>query len=443
MIKKNKGYNWRRVIQLSVSFLGLAIIFSACKKEVSTVGSSINPNGLNVITSDTFTVKTYSVELDSINTDETSVSLLGAINDPEFGITDCGIVTQIRLSSTSPNFGDVSQLTVDSVVLSLKYSSILNYGNLQALNFEVYEITDQLNIDDEYYASSPINTNGVDLIKPGTSTIFPNVFGNAVVGQDTLSPQLRLNLKTSFGDYLIANSNEMSSNDNFTSFFKGLYIKVTDASSLASGEGTVLYFSLEDALSKMMLYYTSGTEQKTFTFNINNKCARYNKMSVNRTGTDVDLVLNNPDLGQEKYYLQGTFIRPQVEFPYLMDLQKNGKVILNSATLIVPVQDYGGDLFPISSKLFFGNVEDKYVTGYIKDYNVKKDLVFNYDSDKKEFRFMMTQELQAILDGDKENKGFRMFPLNFFGSTIERTIFNGANANLKNKTRLEITYTTY
>ncbi len=443
MIKKNKGYNWRRVIQLSVSFLGLAIFFIACKKEVSTVGSSINPNGLNIVTSDTFTVKTYSVELDSINTDETSVGLLGAINDPEFGVIDCGIVTQIRLSSTSPNFGDVNLLTVDSVVLSLRYYSIMNYGNLQNLNFEVYEITDQLNIDDEYYPSSPVNITGTDLIKPGTSVVFPDPYTDAIVGQDTLSPQLRLNLKTSFGDYLIANANQMTSNDNFTSFFKGLYIKVTDASSLASGEGTVLYFSLEDALSKMVLYYTVGTEQKTFTFNINNKCARYNKMSVNRTGTNVDLVLNNTELGQEKYYLQGTFIRPQVEFPYIMDLQKNGKVILNSATLIVPVQDYTGDQFHPSEKLYFGNIEDKYVTGYIKDYNVKNDLVFTYDTDKKEFRFLMTQELQAILDGERENKGFRMFPLSFFGSTIERTIFNGANANLKDKTRLEITYTTY
>jgi hypothetical protein len=441
MTKKNKGYNWRRVFKLSVSFLGLAIIFSACKKEVSTVGNSINPNGLNIITSDTFTVKTYSVELDSIATDETSISLLGAVKDPELGLTDCGIVTQIRLSSTSPNFGDVNQLTVDSVVLALKYDSRLNYGTLQNLNFEVYEITDQLNIDDDYYASTPVNTNGVNLVKTGTSNKFPDVFADAIVGQDTLAPQLRLQLDPTFGDYLIANSSEMTSNDNFTTFFKGLYIKVTDASTLNPEEGTVLYFSLEDALSNMTLYYTSGTENKTFTFNINNKCARYNKIDVDRTGTDAELVLNNTDLGQEKFYLQGTLIRPEIEFPYIMDLQKNGKVVLNYVALIVPVQDFTNDPFQPSEELFFGEVIDKYITGFIKDYPYFTTV--SYDSNNKEFKFLMTQELQAVLDGDKEPGKYRMFPSNFFGSTIERTIFNGAEANLKEKTRLEITYTTY
>jgi hypothetical protein len=441
MTKKNKRYNWRRVFKLSVSFLGLVILFSACKKEVSAVGDSINPNGLNIITTDTFTVKTYSVALDSIATDETSISLLGAVKDPELGLTDCGIVTQIRLSSTSPNFGDLNQLTVDSVVLALKYDSRLNYGTLQNLNFEVYEITNQLNIDDDYYASTPVNTNGVDLVKAGTSNKFPDVFADAIVGQDTLAPQLRLQLDPAFGDYLIANSNEMTSNDNFTSFFKGLYIKVTDAPTLNPEEGTVLYFSLEDALSDMTLYYTSGTENKTFTFNINNKCARYNKIDVDRTGTDAELVLNNPNLGQEKFYLQGTFIRPEIEFPYIMDLQKNGKVVLNYVALIVPVQDFINDPFEPSEELFFGEVVDKYITGFIKDYPFFTTV--SYDSDNKEFKFLMTQELQAVLDGDKEPGKYRMFSSNFFGSSIERTVFNGAEANLKEKTRLEITYTAY
>lgn len=441
MIKKSKVYNWRRVVKLSVSFLGLTLLFSACKKEVTTIGNSINPNGLNIITSDTFSIETFSVELDSVNTDETSVSLLGAINDPELGVTDCGVITQIRLSSTSPNFGDVSTITVDSVVLAMKYASLLNYGNLKNLNFEVFEVTDQLSVEDKYYHFTPVNTNGVDLIKSGTSTIFPNVFADAVVGTDTLDPQLRLNLDPSFGDYLIANSAEMSSNDNFTSFFKGLYIKVTDASSLAPEEGTVLYFSLEDPLSNLVIYYTVGSEQKTFTFNINNKCARFNKIDVDRSGTEAETILNNPELGLEKFYLQGTLIRPEIKFPYIMDLQKNGKVILNSAALIIPVQDFELDPFLPSSQLFFGRVEDKYITSFVKDY--PGFTTVSYDKDKKEFKFLLTQEIQSILDGDHENESFRMFPGNFFGSTIERTIFNGSKANLKDKTRLEITYTTY
>ncbi|HIP37661.1 MAG TPA: DUF4270 family protein [Crocinitomix sp.] len=441
MTKKNNLHNWRRVVKLSVSFLGIALIIGACKKETSTIGDSINPNGLNIITTDTFTVKTSSVELDSITTDETSISLLGALKDPEFGLTDCGIVTQIRLSSTSPNFGDVTNITVDSVVLSLRYSSLLHYGDLQNLTFEVYEIANTLNIDEDYYPGSPVTTVGTNLIKPGTETIFPDVFSDVVVGQDTLAPQLRLNIVTTLGDYFIANANEMTSNDNFTNFFRGLYVKVTDGSTLANGEGTVLYFSLEDALSKLMIYYTLSGTPKTYTFNINNKCARFSKITTDRTGTPVEIALNTPNAGQNKFYMQGTLIRPRIEFPHIMDLQKNSKAIINLAVLYIPVQDFD-DPYSISEALFFGKINTKYITDYTKDYSSFFSKV-GYDIDNKEFKVLLTQEIQAILDGERDNTGFRIYPPNFFGSTIERIIFNGPEATTKNKTRLEITYTTY
>ncbi|MGV6860288.1 MAG: DUF4270 family protein [Putridiphycobacter sp.] len=441
MTKIKKEYNWRRVVKLSVSFFSLLIIFAACKKEEATVGGTINPNGLNIITSDTFTVNTYSIALDSIATDETSISLLGVNNDPEFGLTDCGIVTQIRLSSESPNFGDVANINVDSVVLSLKYSSILKYGNIHEMTFEVFEISDQLDVEDEYYHVTPVTTTGSNLVKAGTGTITPNIYGDVVVGSDTLDPQLRLNLEPSFGDYLIANSAEMSSNDNFTSFFKGLYIKVSNPSSFAVGQGTILYISAEDVLSQLVIYYTNNAEPKTYTFNINSKCARYNKIDVDRTGTPVEAVLNNPNLGNDRFYLQGTLIRPQIEFPYIQDLYKDGNVVINKAELIVPIQDYEEDQFPPSTALFFGEVVDDYVTGFVKDY--PSFSAVTYDEDNKQFKFLLTLQIQAILNGERENTGVRLFPTDFFGSTIQRTIFNGPKATLKDKTKLEITYTKY
>ena len=96
--------------------------------------------------------------------------------------------------------------------------------------------------------------------------------------------QLRLNLDTAFGQYLIDNSSSMASNDEFTSFFKGGYVKVTDGAGLATSKGNIVYLSLEDALSKMVIYYTNDqAENKTFSFNINGKCARFNKIDFDLT----------------------------------------------------------------------------------------------------------------------------------------------------------------
>jgi hypothetical protein len=440
MNKNNTLKNWRIVTKLSATFLFGAILISSCNKEDSIVGSTINPNGLNVVTSDTFTVKTYSSELDSLESDETSVSLLGAYNDPEFGLVDCGVATQIRLSSESPNFGVVS--SVDSVLLSFVYSSIKYYGNVDDLTFEVYEINGELDLDEDYYTFSSVTTTGSNLIIPGSEIIKPELYTDVVVGSDTLVPQLRLRLDPAFGQYLIDNESLMSSNDVFTSFFNGLYIKVTDGANLSSGEGHVVYLSLEDALSKMVIYYTNSTaESKTFSFNINNKCARFNKIDFDRSGTNVEAVLNNTELGQEKFYMQSSSVRGIIDFPYIMDLQKDEKRIINKAVLILPVQDFQPDVFDPTVSLFIAKIKDKFTSEFTKDYSSFSFV--KYDEANKEFRFLMTQELQAILNGEIDNTGYRIYPGSFFGSSVERIIFSGANSSAKFKTRLEITYTEY
>ena len=442
-MKINKSLkNWRTVSKLSATFLLSIILLSSCKKEDSNVGGGLNPNGLNVFTTDTFTVKTYSEVVDSVTTDETSINLLGAYNDPEFGIVDCGIATQIRLSSENPNFGTVS--TVDSVVLSFTFASIKYYGSVKDMTFEVFEITDDLVRDDQdYYAFSPINTTGSNLILAGSETILPKPYTKVTVGTDTLVPQLRLNLDPAFGQSLIDNSSQMSSNTTFTSYFKGLYIKVTDPSMLASEKGSVLYFSLEDALSKMVLYYTNDNSvNKTFTFNINSKCARFNKIDFDRSGTDVQNVLDNIDNGGEKFYMQSSGIRAIVEIPYIKDFYKDRKRIINKAMLYVPVQDFQPDVFDPTTSLFIAKVKETLKSDLTLDYPKFNSFV-SYDENKKEFRFLLTREIQGILNGERENTGFRIYPGSFFGSSIERIIFSGANSSLKHKTRLEITYTEY
>ncbi len=83
---------------------------------------------------------------------------------------------------------------------------------------------------------------------------------------------------------------------------------------------------------------------------------------------------------------------------------------------------------------------------FTADYGFNGSLSANtvtYDEDNKEFRFNMTREMQAILNGDIENLGYRIYTPAFFASTVERMVFNGPNSDFKEKPRLEITYTEY
>lgn len=452
MNKTQKTIIRRKVFQLSATFFALSIFFSACKKKETEIGDGLATNGLNIISSDTFSILTYSEEFEDMESDETSVGMLGAYNDPVFGRVDCGIVTQIVPEALTQDFPDVSDLTMDSVVLALAFSSINYYANLDEITVEVFEINDVLVRDDQAYLTSTEPTIvGANLVVPGTETIMPDIFSDQVVGEDTLSPQIRIHLSPSVGEELIADSKAGLMGDNFqTSTFKGLYIKV-NMPGLASGEGTVLYFALENLLSKMTMYYTDATSvQNSFDFDINSRCARYNKIEYDRSGTDVESALADLSKGEEAFYMQGGSVRAVVEFPYIDQFytNENGESdpkIINNAELILPIQDFESDPFDPATKLFIAREVDEKQSTFTADYilGTVSESTVSYDQDNKEFRFSVTRELQAILNGEVTDKSYRLYAPAFFASTVERIVFNGSNTSLKEKPRLEITYTEY
>lgn len=447
----------RKVIKLSATFFALVLVLIACKKEETGIGADLQNGNLNVIVQDTFTIKTYSEEIVEMESDETSVGLLGAYNDPVFGKVNCGFVTQIVPENLDPQFTDLGEFNMDSVVLALSYTSINYYANIEDIVVEVYEIDDVLTREDQDYYTSDTPTlidasNNLVLDAIEGTEIKVDFVANSIVGADTLSPQLRINLDTEVGEGLITDALDGQMGSNFqTTTFKGLYVKVAVGGE-APGTGTVLYFNLEDILSRLTLYYTNGEgEAEEFDFRINTTTARYNKIDYDRTGTVVADALADQTLGEEAFYLQGGSVRGFIEFPHITDFYTNvdGEFepkIINNAQLILPIQDFQTGPYDPATRIFLGRVEDEKKSVFILDYSFGTAVSGNtvtYDEENKEFRFLMTQEIQAILNGDLENVGYRVYASGFFASSIERIIFNGSNTSLKDRPRLEITYTEY
>lgn len=448
----------RRVVQLSATFFMCLLAFASCEKEESNIGDTLHGEGLNVIQQDTFSILTYSEEIDSMESDETSVNLLGQYNDPAFGNVDCGFATQIRLSSANPSFAaNTADVIVDSVVLGLSFATINYYGTpTDPVTFEVYELTEDLvREDQDYYTFQTPNTGATNLVLAGSETQTPDFVGQQIVGDDTLNAHLRIHLDpaTIGQDLVNINGNgEMATDEQFVNAFKGLYIKVNGAG-LSNNQGAIWYFSLENSLSKVTIFFheVSDPATKEYGFSINSAAARYNVLNTDRSGTRVESVLNDPSLGQEEFYTQGSAIWSVIEFPHIMSLNydqegKEDRKIINRAQLILPVQDYTADYFDPSVSLFLARVIDKRTSDFTLDYSFSSTLAGNtvkYDQDEKEYRFEMTKEIQAILDGSRENTGYRIYSPAFYSSTVERVIFNGPNSPLKNKARLEVTYTDY
>ena len=132
------------------------LIFS-CKKKISSAGSSnlSSEEYLNGFTVDTFDLLTYTVEEDSIITDNAANVVLGYYNDPEFGHFESSFYTQVLLGGAEPNFGDANAIILDSFVLSLEYDGY--YGDVSPQTFEVYEVDESLSLDSTYYTFSTLS----------------------------------------------------------------------------------------------------------------------------------------------------------------------------------------------------------------------------------------------------------------------------------------------
>lgn len=453
MNKKQKIISRRKVVQLSAAFFALTLVLGACKKDETDIGDGLQDANLDIVFSDTFSIVTYSEEIVDMESDETSINMLGAYVDPVFGSVDCGFVTQIVPEALSQSFPATADITMDSVVLALRYSSINFYANLDDITVEVFEIDDVLErADTEYLVSEEPTIIGEDLVLDGMNTLTPDFISNQIVGNDTLSPQMRIHLDPQVGmDFIVdAESNLLDANFQ-TNTFKGLYVKV-NMPGLATGKGTVLYFALENLLSKLTMYYHDSSDNfEEFDFLINSSCARYNKITFDRTGTGIDEAVADQSKGEEAFYMQGGAIRGVIQFPHITNFYTDSDgnfdpKIINKAELVLPIQDFQPDVFDPATEMFIARIVDERLSTFTEDYGFGSTLngnTVNYDEDNREFRFVMTQEIQALLNGDIENVGYRVYSPSFFASTVERIIFNGSNTTLKEKPRLEITYTEY
>src|SRR2546425_812261 len=91
-------FNFRFSLILILSFL---IITGGCKKP-EDLGLNVLPSSdpLGTPFSDTATILSVTTREDSLKSDELSRMVLGSYNEPEFGLSDASVFTQILLGNT-------------------------------------------------------------------------------------------------------------------------------------------------------------------------------------------------------------------------------------------------------------------------------------------------------------------------------------------------------
>ena len=434
----------KRALRSAIFLLVTAALFASCKKEDSDIGLGIQPEEdlLNAEVIDTFSLTTCTRIEDSLKTDELSRNMLGSYVDPVFGLTKASIYTQLRLSVVNPSFNGA--VTVDSVVLQLVYDG--HYGLVDPQTFLVMEVTETIDAAAEYYTNSDLQHEPSinDMGEPGANIGYEPDVNNYffLPSGDSIAPHLRLRMEKTFWENVLNDPSLTADQNAFQNYFKGIYITTNNAQS--SGQGGIYYLDLADAQSKLVVYYHDAGDTSFYDFNIGEEAARFTHVDHDYTGTPVEAQLNDSTKGQEFFYLQaGGGLVSDLYFPFLEELKKDSKVVINKAELYLPVQHYTIDPRTPPLRIFAFEIAGD------GTYDITLDQIFSenyysgfYDEEIKAYKFNLARHMQKVLEDETPNRGLRITAASS-SVTVNRAIMSGQNSPNREKPYLKVTYTKY
>jgi len=424
---------------LSVLVLLCGFIISSCN-EPENIGLEVQPekDKFNVFFNDSTVITAYTVKEDTIRTDKMVYNLLGNYNDPIFGRTSASFYTQVRLSSNNVDFGPSPQ--PDSLVLTFAYKGY--YGKLRKVNVKVHELLDNIFKDTAYYSNQNFNISSQTL---ASTTIIPNPNDSISIDGQKLPPHLRIKLDNTLAQKFLneSASSNLSGNDNFLDFFKGLFI-TTD---FVNSEGSVLYFDLLSSLSQLTLYYKNdNNDSLKYNFVINDNCARFNTYAhydYNNAAFTLQQQINGDTLlGDSLLYLQSMAgLKVKIQFNELKHFLQSNYLVLNKAELIIPVENDNSQLnYKLPEKLTLARItETGELTYLIDQFEGESHFRGQYDQANHQYSFTITRHIQNIILENIDDFGMYLM-ISGSGINAGRAVLRG-NGRSENNFKLKLTYT--
>ena len=393
---------------LFIRMFALVIIFYSCNKEADRIGINLQPEGDNLIVmvSDTTSIYAYSVLVDSIRTDETSVSLLGSYFDPVFGSSTSSIYTQVRLTTASVDFG--VNPVLDSIILAFEYTGEYYGDTSYTQNLKVSRMDKTIYADSLYYSNQSVESTE----ELANYSFQPSPTDSIFIDTLKYKAQLRIPLNEEFGQSILdAPDDDLSSGDSFLEFLKGVYV----STEMMQWGGAILYFNLVSENSKMSIYYSNDeSDSLSYNFAISSGNARFmnfEHFDYENAGSEFRAQVINDDttLGDEKLYLQSMAgVKVKFKFPYIKDWVKNNNIAINEARLTINNYNPDDD-FAAPPELVVLKTNDDGTSGLIPDqFEGLSYFGGIYDSETGDYYFRISRHLQYLLTEDAEDYGLEL-----------------------------------
>lgn len=432
----------RKVATLSAIFF-LAFSIYSCKKD-GNLTPGFEENTANVRFNDTSTIVLSTIDEDSILSNKTNKALIGTFTDSVFGTAVASYYTQIDMIGASLDFGNLSDLVLDSVVFVLKYDNF--YGTDDQQTFTVFEVSEDFDEEGAYYSNDTLPVNPTPI---GSTTFKPNL-DSVQVGLNQATPQLRIKLEQSFGQRLLDQSGTATyaDNDAFKDFMKGFYIKPTGLTPSGTiPAGAICYLEPNSTASGLYLYYTDNSgivpESRSYRFEIDDESQRFNNFKHNYSGSIVEQALNNTLQDTTITFVQAmSGVKTLLQFPDLKNIVADGqKKIINQAELVIPAVDGHYIEDGIAQKLLIVAADSSGLGIFIPDLFLDSDYFGgNYDETENTYTFNITRHVHQLVNNNRKDYGMILL---VSGSAVnaQRVIIKKQGSNLEG-IKLNLTYST-
>jgi Domain of unknown function (DUF4270) len=399
--------NWSG--KAAVLFAFVTVLLTACElpREIGLPTGNL----VDIRYTDTLTIRASTVLLDSIRTSGAAQMLVGSYTDPLFGKVSARAYAEFAPAAYDFNQDKIYQY--DSVAVVMSYSSSGYYGDtLQPFEMNVHRLKDTLVTGKTYY-----NYN--------TSPYDPSVFAKFSFTPQSSSNVLSTRLPDAFGRQifgLMFGSGRATNPSAFVREMKGFALIPNPNNKAIAG------FS-SDGIQVILFFHENGGAGG-IAYPLPLVSRRYNHIEADRKGTAIANL--QPLKGISAQQLNGlTYIQDAVgvvtklEIPYLSNLQKDGRIAINRAELAITPEPIVG-YHPYPSALVLAETDETNRVlrgksdlellvgndGTTYSSSLSPQLV-TYNSLSRNYNFVLTTYLQAIISGFKKTKGMMLLPVNY------------------------------
>lgn len=446
----------------SLVIFGSALLYN-CEPDADTLGEQLFLDGAAQGKDEAFDVIAYNINNhDSIRSDAAKLrfATLGAFSEGQFGMQKASYLTQLRLSTYNPDFGE--NAIVDSVVLVMKptYASdsvktttvddnytykttadetvnakkvvntypVLKFGKAKrTFTINVNEVTEFLKSPSDTVKSNQtfdfdnVNVLGTKEFKGDISSIAITKDGDGSALFTASTPGIRIQLnKTFFQDKIIAKKGqpELQDASNFIRHIKGLRISV------AEQDGYLFQFSPNDM--ELIMYYKNGTgttkTPATYSFALGAANTHIGQYQYHRENSAVKSAGYNSTLGDSKLYVQsmggpsiGIRIDP-IEIAKIKNLIDTKKASIISAKIRIftdPLWNNKDYAKPIEFTLLrkYVNPSDSnnptkvkanFTNDLLKLAGVKILKAYDLDKNPAQYDFVVTQSIKEMVEANSK-----------------------------------------